>query len=347
MRQVLRKLLSITLHMGVLVLLSPVVTSAQGNPSPVVLEPFTQQLQGWNNCGPATLTVGLSHFGYTGTQIQTAAWLRPNSEDKSVNPRQMMTYVNTELQGVPVRALVRSGGTLAQLKALASSGFPVIIEIGFDPVEDAHGWMGHYLLVKGYDDLTGELITNDSYVGRENRYSYSTIHEVWQHFNNVYLVLYAPEHEAVLHSVLGVNADPAMNLWFALGKTAADTAIKPRSAFVWFNLGTNLAALGQHQAAALAYDTARALGLPWRMMWYQFGAFETYNAVGRYADTIALAQQNLSDGGGQFVEETFFYAGAAREAMGETTRAINNYREAVRLNPNYQRAREALQHLSG
>ena len=34
---------------------------------------------------------------------------------------------------------------------------------------------------------------------------------------------------------------------------------------------------------------------------------------------IDLAQANLNDGGGQYVEETFYYGGLAREGWGRTT----------------------------
>jgi tetratricopeptide (TPR) repeat protein len=85
--------------------------------------------------------------------------------------------------------------------------------------------------------------------------------------------------------------------------------------------------------------------MPYRMMWYQFGPFEAYNAVGRYEDTLALAASNLNDGGGHFVEETFYYAGEAREKMGETSQALENYKQAVFLNRNYDLARAALDRL--
>ncbi|MEM6530427.1 MAG: hypothetical protein AAF653_19160 [Chloroflexota bacterium] len=83
------------------------------------------------------------------------------------------------------------------------------------------------------------------------------------------------------------------------------------------------------------------------MMWYQFGPFEAYNAVGRYDDTITLAQQNLNDGGGQYVEETYYYAGVAREGMGDTQRALTNYNTALQFNPNFTPAREARDRLAG
>src|SRR5664279_1669707 len=53
--------------------------------------------QGWNNCGPATLTEGLTYFGYANDQTPAAAWLKPNSEDKNVSPWQILDYVNNHL----------------------------------------------------------------------------------------------------------------------------------------------------------------------------------------------------------------------------------------------------------
>src|SRR3954453_20356549 len=50
--------------------------------------------QGWNNCGPATLTMGLTYFGFKNDQYQAAQWLKPNSEDKNVSPWQIVDYVN-------------------------------------------------------------------------------------------------------------------------------------------------------------------------------------------------------------------------------------------------------------
>jgi tetratricopeptide (TPR) repeat protein len=76
------------------------------------------------------------------------------------------------------------------------------------------------------------------------------------------------------------------------------------------------------------------------MLWYQFGMYEAYDAVGRYDETIALAQRTLNDGGGQYVEESYYYAGIAREGLGDINRAIQNYKQALAFNPNFEPARE-------
>jgi Peptidase_C39 like family len=296
--------------------------------------------QTWNNCGPATLTMGLTYFEYAADQIPAAQWLKPNSEDKNVSPWQIAQYVNTVLPGT-TRAVVRHGGTLETLKLLISNNFPVMIEAGYDPPNDDQGWMGHYLIVHGYDDARQLLITNDSFEGQNYTYDYTYIDGFWRHFNRLFIVLYPFAREAELMALLGTDADPAQNLRNALEEARVEAVANAQDPFAWFNMGTNFVGLGMHAEAAVAYDEARRVGegLPWRMLWYQFGPFEAYYHMGRYQDMIALAQANLNDGGGQFVEETFYYGALARAGLGETQRAIENLDQAIFLNGNFTPAR--------
>lgn len=311
-------------------------------PSAYVMQGVTHIYQGWNNCGPATLTMGLTYFGYSNDQYLAAQWLKPNGEDKNVSPWQMVEYVNTQLDGA-VQALWRSGGTIERLKLLVSNNFPVLIEAGYDPEPDRLGWMGHYLLVVGYDDAQQSVITQDSYLGPNKPYTYAHIDDEWRDFNRTYIVLYPFSRQQDVLALLGTDADPRQNAINSLETARAEAIANPEDPFAWFNMGSSFVALGMYPEAAVAFDQARSVGggLPWRMLWYQFGPFEAYNAVGRYNDVIALAQTNLNDGGGQYVEETFYYAGIAREQMGETQRAIDNYNGALSFNPNFTPAREA------
>jgi tetratricopeptide (TPR) repeat protein len=305
--------------------------------------------QDWNNCGPATLSMALSY--YTDEPIDqhlAANWLKPNYEDKNVSPWQMAQYVNEQLGG-NLRAAVRQGGDLELLKTLIADNFPVLIEEGYDPPGRDLGWMGHYLMMSGYDDAAGTFLTQDSFEGPNYTYTYDHINEYWRHFNRVYLVVYPPEREAELMALLGTDADEQQNWMNALEAARAEAVANPNDPFAWFNMGTSFVGLGMHAEAAVAYDQARNVGegLPWRMMWYQFGPFEAYLATGRYQDVIDLAQANLNDGGGQYVEETYYYAGLARAGLGETERAILNLDGAISFNPNFTPAREAKARLQG
>jgi tetratricopeptide (TPR) repeat protein len=282
----------------------------------------------------------LTYFGFPNDQYPAAQWLKPNSEDKNVSPWQMVEYVNTQISGT-VYALVRQGGTIERIKALIANNFVVIIEEGYDPPGENLGWMGHYLLISGYDDATQQFTTQDTYKGPNLTYSYEHVSEYWAHFNHVYLVLYDKSREPELMALLGSDADERQNSYNALVQATAAAQADGTDAFAWFNVGTSYVAMGDYQKAAAAYDQARNLGLPWRMMWYQFGPFIAYNEVGRYQDMIDLAQANLNDGGGQYVEETFYYGGLAREGLGQNDRALSNYQGAIAFNPNFTPARIA------
>ena len=298
-----------------------------------------REYQGWNNCGPATLTNALVHFGYTDDQYRAAKWLKPNYEDKNVSAWQMAEFVNTQIPELPVYALVRDGGTLELLQRLMVNGFPVLIEKGYEPPD--YTWMGHYLLLAGYDEALSEVDTMDSFKGPNTRYSYEEIQEYWQHFNYKYIALYTVSRETELMALLGDDADEWQNQINALEMARAEAIADQEDAHAWFNMGSSFVELGMHDAAAQAYDKAISLGLPWRMFWYQFGAWEAYYHTGRYDDMIRIARQNQNDGGGQYVEETYYYLGMAREGRGEVSKALQNYDIALTFNPNFSPAREA------
>ncbi len=319
------------------------VAAAPNLPPTFQLKGFTHIWQGWNNCGPATITEALSYFGGTKDQYVAAAWLKPNKEDKNVSPWQLAEYVNTQVGGT-ARALVRQGGTLTLLKSLLTSNFPVVIESGYDPPGENLGWMGHYLLVTGYDDSQQIVYTYDTYKGPNFIYSYDHLNTYWRHFDRLFVVLYDQTREAELKTLLGADADERQNSINALEVARQEAVGNPQDPFAWFNMGTNFIALKMYNEAATAFDQARNVGggLPWRMMWYQFGPFEAYYHTGRFQDMIALAQANLKDGGGQYVEETFYYAGLAREGLGEKDKAVDNFDSAIAFNPNFQPARDAL-----
>src|SRR5690606_4786476 len=115
--------------------------------------------------------------------------------------------------------------------------------------------------------------------------------------------------------------DPWQNSIVALETARTEAVANADDPFAWFNMGTNFVALGMYQEAAVAYDQARNVGggLPWRMTWYQFGIYEAYLNAGRPDDVLAIARTTIENGKNANedlfqVEETYYYAGLAREA---------------------------------
>jgi tetratricopeptide (TPR) repeat protein len=184
--------------------------------------------------------------------------------------------------------------------------------------------------------------------------SYDDVAHYWQHFNYTFLVVYPLEREAAVHEILGPDFLDATAMWQQAARRAqADVDAAPGNAFAWFNLGASLAHLGEltgesafYENAAAAFDQARTIGLPPRMLWYQFQPYVAYLATGRYDDVFALGNATAAGQAGRYVEETYLYLGHARAAQGDVEGARAAYQQAIELNPNYQEAREALETLA-
>ena len=110
--------------------------------------------------------------------------------------------------------------------------------------------------------------------------------------------------------------------------------------FSWFNAGSSLNSLGRYEEAAAAYDQARNLGLPFRMLWYQFGPYESYYRTGRYDDVIALANATLATTSN--LEESYYWRGMARLAQGDPDVARADFEAALHYHPGWSPAVEAL-----
>ncbi len=305
---------------------------------------FDYVQQTWNNCGPATITMGLSYFGWEESQEFAASFLKPDDEDKNVTPREMVAFVN-EQSGI--RAITRMGGNLELLKLLINNGFPVIISIGFMP--EGYDWLGHYRAIVGYDDYRQVLYAYDSFLGMgENgagiAVSYSEIDRDWQQFNRNFIVLFQERDEDRLNALLGERADPMLAAEIALQIAQNESRSDPQNGFLWFNMGTALTSLERYEEAALAFDQSRRFTLPWRMMWYQFAPYEAYFNVGRYDDVSSLVSANLNNGG-RYIEETYYWQGRVYAAQDKVEDARRSFNQALQINPLYTLAKEALDEL--
>jgi tetratricopeptide (TPR) repeat protein len=318
------------------------------------LSGIRHEYQKFNNCAPANLSMVLSYWGWSGDQFETRAYLRPNFEvdDKNVNPFEIVDFVEkyTEFD-----ALWRIGGDLGLLKRLVAAGFPVLIEKGLDPHDDA--WLGHYQTVSGYNDSTSQFLVYDSYEGPPEAYTvpYDFVAQFWRHFNFVYVVVFPSERAAEVHSILGSHSDPQKNF-----QLAADLALQEignlngrEQFFAWFNLGGNLVYLQDYATAAQAYDSAFTIYAalpqderPWRLLWYLDGAYAAYYHTGRYQDVINLAHTALVNVDHPVLEETYYWRGMAKEALGDRAGAIEDLQRAYTLNPNSTPAGEELERLN-
>lgn len=323
-------------------------------PAAVYLQGVEPEAQMWNNCGPATLSMALSYWKWSGDQEDTAALLKPNPRDKNVMPYEMVDFVNNHTE---LRALIRMGGDLYALKSLLSAGFPVLVEKGFEPENLAkEGWMGHYNLVIGYDENTRAFTTQDSYLLALKKYeeragtkgfevTYDDMLKNWRAFNSIFIVIYPPEYENDVLNALGPLADETSAFQAAYERAVADSASLSDARdryFAFYNVGTSLVKLQDYEGAAAAYDTAFSIypsidevSRPFRMLWYQTGPYYAYYYSARYQDVINLATTTLDAESEHILEESYHWRALAKEALGNREAAISDLRSALRVHPGF------------
>jgi tetratricopeptide (TPR) repeat protein len=301
-------------------------------PEQVLLSNLKHQYQTWNKCGPTTITMNMSYFGYENNQAEAAQFLKPNRDDKNVSPHELTAYAVAN----GLEAIVRQGGSIELLKTFLSNGLPVIVEFWFTHDGDQ---MGHYRLITGYDDRTRQLIAFDSYNGPNVRVDYDEFEAEWRVFNYLYAVIYEPVQADSVAAIIGPDMDDTVMYERLLTLAEAEVEINPDDRIAYFNKGDALTRLGRWDEATQAFDEARQRQLHWRRLWYQFTPFEAYYAVGRYQDVIDLSQATVKSAGG--LEEGYYYLGMALHATGQSG-ARESFQSALEYNPNFSPAAEAL-----
>lgn len=327
---------------------SPTAASAP-LPAQVTLDPPAWEQQTPNNCGPATLSMALRMYGWTGTQAEIADQVKPVLQDRNVNPEELAWYVRNNAGWLNIE--YRVAGDLPLLKRLLAARYPVIVEsvTSLDP-NDALGpnddlWAAHYLLLTGYDDDTQTFTVQDSYHGANLTVAYSQLETDWKAFNNLYIVFYLPQEQAELQSILGADWDADANRQRALELAQAETQAAPQDTFAWFNLGSNLVYFERYNDAANAYDKSREIGLPLRMFRYQFGPFIAYFQSNRNDDLLALT--DYARGVTEMSEETWLWYGWALYRKDDFKGARAAWNKALEIRPGYVDAQYALNFLTG
>jgi tetratricopeptide (TPR) repeat protein len=320
-------------------------------PPQVLLTSPAYEKQDINNCGPAVLSMTLHMYGWEGTQFDIANITKPVKQDRNVNPEELRYYILNEAGWL--KAEYRVAGNLDLLKRLLAAGYPVIVEVAsqIDP-QDANGpnddlWDAHYLLINGYDDAEGVFIVQDPQHGpqkdADKKVPYETMLADWKPFNYLYMVIYFPQDEAEVQSILGADWDPDLNRQNAMDLANAAVTADPKDAFAWFNLGSMLTYFERYPEAVQAFDQAFTLGLPQRMTRYQFYPFFAYFNADRIDYLLEITEKTYKPINGWYAEEALLWHGWGLWKQGDLEGAIADWRKALQVHPGYEDAIYALQ----
>ncbi len=315
-------------------------------PQRVILSSPAYEKQDINNCGPATLALYLRYYGWEGDQFTISDLIKPIPQDRNVNVEELDHYVRNYAGWLQIN--YRVGGDIELLKELVAAGIPVMIEEAFKfdesywPNDDK--WAGHYFLVNGYDDQLDAFMGQDSYYGPDRWIDYDDLKKQWQAFNYVYIVINLPGQEDTVRNILADQWDRDANRQYAMEKSRQETEADPENVFAWFNLGTNLTYFGDYREATMAFDRAREIGWPQRMLRYQFTPFMAYFHSLRNEDLMVLVDYALDRTPNS--EEALLWKGWGLYRAGKKQDALALFLKALEARPGYEDANYAINYVN-
>jgi uncharacterized protein len=248
--------------------------------------------QTMNNCGPAAVVMALSTFGVNASQEAARLALRGEDIRRGMGPQGVDGWVKEQFG---LRSMWRNNGTNALLKKLVSNGFaPMVTQWMIDPEASR---ISHWRTVRGYDDARGVFYVNDSMLGRGVALSYDWFGRNWQPFSYRYMVIYRPEDEPKLRTLVGDDwIDAKMRRSF-YERTKAE-ALAWNTSAAWLAYGEASYQYGEFREAVAAFERGMALGSPTGVFTMRSSYPNALRALGRQAEAEAAAGRlvNLTPG---------------------------------------------------
>lgn len=299
-------------------------------PASKVLPGSYHVFQSFNNCGPAAMSMALSYYGIMESQEKLGRDLRPyqnpqgDNDDKSVTLEELAAK-SEEYNLTPYH---RPNGNIDLIRHFISYDIPVITRTLLNTNED----IGHYRVIKGYDDQTGEIIQDDSLQGANLRYSYDSFDLLWKQFNYEYLVLVPPGKEMIAESILGDDLSYESAWTRAVARSKDMLAQDPTSLYDRFNLSVALHNTGAYGEAVEEFEKIEN-SLPLRTLWYQIEPIEAYFELGNYEKVFALTDRIINNYNRAF-SELYILRGRAYELQGNHDAANTEFEKAILYNAN-------------
>lgn len=312
-------------------------------PKTKILSTTYHTFQTFNNCAPAGLSIALSYYGIYKSQEVLAADLRPYNNPRGINDDKSTTpdELGAKAQEYGLTPYFRANGNINLLKRLVASGFPVLMRTLLEADKD----FAHYRVVKGYDDTTEEIVQDDSYQGKNIRYSYDEFLKLWKPFGYEYLVLVPENKIAVVEAILGEEVNAKVSWQNAIRTAQGELAQNSGDTLARFNLSVALYYAGRYEEATKEFEKVEYV-LPRLMTWYQIEPIRAYAALGNAGRVFELSDRILNDKNPAF-SELYILRGQMYVAEGNLAAAKAEFEKAVLYNKNLEAAKEALASVSG
>lgn len=297
--------------------------------------------QSYNNCGPAALSMILSLYGTYINQAVLAEKLRPYNnatgtfDDKSVFPEE---FVNAAKE-YGYHGLYRPNGNAELVKQLIAHDIPVVVRTWISLSDTT----GHYRILKGYDEVSQEFIQDDSYQGPNRRYNYQTLEQMWEPFNNSYILIYPQEKQETVAKILGENLDETTAWRNALWQTQAVLKRTPDDPYAKLNQSIAYYHLGDYLQAVATYDKAKDQ-LPDKILWYVLEPLFAYQKVGNKNRVFEITDAILGNENTAY-SELYQIRGEVYLQEGKKVEATKEFEQALYYNKHFTPAQKALENI--
>lgn len=309
------------------------------------LEPMSHWFQGWNQCAEESIAMALSYFGSKLGPNDVTSYLRPNNGvkgSKNVESNRIVEY----LRGQGMQAEAYHGGTVDRVKRLVAGGVPVIV--GQWQNRTDHAGVGHWRVVRGYDDGKGVFLINDSMEGAAVPISYAEFDDLWPVYNYVYIPVWNDKLAASVQRAMGDDMNLKTNIAHDIAYVQNRIEQQPTNAELYLALGGGYFRAGEYQKAVDNYHKARAMGLiqkyPWTL-WYQSWPVTAMVNLGMNDEALQVSQENIRSAGVYAIMH--YERGIIYEKRGDTATARREYQMALVDDKNYPDAQAALKRLGG
>ncbi len=307
-------------------------------PSSKILVNSYYAKQTFNNCGPASLSMALSYFNIHESQHVLGQMLRPyqhptgDNDDKSVTFEEMAK----KAQGYGLIAYHKPNGDIELLKKFITYDIPILTRTWLHINED----IGHYRVVKGFDEQTQTIIQDDSYEASNLSFSYEDFNAMWEKFDYEYLVLVPKDKQQIAETIIGENLDERFAWLKAVKRNEENLRSNPSDIYSRFNLSVAYYYLKEYQKSVDEFEKVENQ-LPFRTLWYQIEPILSYYELGHYDRVFAITDKTLNNHNRAF-SELYILRGKMYEAQGNNESAKNEYEKAVFYNKNLPEAQTAL-----
>lgn len=297
--------------------------------------------QTFNNCGPATLSMILSWYGKDVSQKELSNKMRPyqhprgDNDDKTIFTSEFVYWA----KNYGFESLERVNGDIDLLKTFTTNGIPVVVKTWLKVNDD----IGHFRIVRGFDENKKTIIQDDSYHGPNKRISYFDFLSMWQPFNYNYIIVYPDEQKDLVEAIIGKEVDESVAWTNALKRSQKESELDPENVYPWFNMSSADYHLGEYQRSVEAFETVEN-SLPRRMLWYQIEPIRAYKALGNYQRVFQITD-NIINNGNRAFSELYQIRGEVYLSQGDKQKAREQFETAILYNINFVLAKESLEKL--